>query len=47
MEKLEPFKEWLVIGLAAVTFIVVAKAACSGLPDGGLTGAVKRVVLAV
>lgn len=47
MKLLEPFKEWVVIGLAAMAFIIVAKAAVSGLPDGGMTGSIKRTVLGV
>lgn len=47
MDRLEPFKEFLIIGLAAIAFIIMAKAAASGLPEGGISGAVKTVVMGV
>lgn len=39
--------QWIVLGLAVMAFILITKAGVSYLPDGGMTGAVKRVVLAV
>lgn len=47
MQSLEPLKEALVIVVIAIVGIVVFKTAASGLPDGGITGAVKQVVLSV
>jgi hypothetical protein len=47
VEKLEPLKEALVITIIAIVGIVVFKTAASGLPDGGITGAVKQVMLSV
>lgn len=39
--------QWIVLGLGVMAFILVCKTGVSYLPDGGVTGAAKRVVLAV
>lgn len=38
------FREWIILGLSVVAFILVLKLLVSYLPDEGMLGALKRVV---
>jgi hypothetical protein len=36
--------QWIVLGLSVVAFILILKLGASYLPEGGVTGAFKRVL---
>jgi hypothetical protein len=38
------FREWIIVGLSVVAFILLLKLLSSYLPDEGMLGALKRVV---
>ena len=39
-----PVTQFVILGLTAMAFIILVKAAVSYLPDGSISGAVKKVV---
>ena len=40
-----PVLQFLVLGLAVMAFFIAVKSGASYLPDGSVTGAIKKVVL--
>ncbi len=41
---MEAFRNWIILGLAVVAFIILLKLGASWLPESGVPGAFKRVI---